>query len=54
VLEMLPMQEGDVPATYADTTDLARDTGFNPATSVETGVARFVEWYRSYYSVPVR
>lgn len=50
VLEMLPMQEGDVPATYADTDDLARDTGFNPATPIETGVARFVEWYRSYYS----
>ena len=54
VLEMLPMQEGDVPATYADTADLARDTGFNPATPVKTGVARFVEWYRSYYSTPVR
>ncbi len=51
VLEMLPMQEGDVPATYADTTDLARDTGFNPATSVETGVAQFVEWYKNYYNV---
>ncbi len=54
VLDMLPMQEGDVPATYADTADLARDTGFNPATPVETGVARFVDWYRSYYSTPVR
>ena len=54
VLELLPMQEGDVPATYADTADLVRDTGFNPATPVETGVARFVEWYRSYYSTPVR
>lgn len=54
VLEMLPMQEGDVPATYADTADLARDTGFNPTTPVETGVARFVEWYRSYYSASVR
>lgn len=54
VLEMLPMQEGDVPATYADTAGLARDTGFNPATTVESGVARFVEWYRSYYSISVR
>ncbi len=54
VLDMLPMQEGDVLATYADTTDLARDTGFNPTTSVEMGVARFVEWYHSYYSTTVR
>ncbi|MDO8597788.1 MAG: NAD-dependent epimerase/dehydratase family protein, partial [Sulfuricaulis sp.] len=51
VLEMLPMQEGDVPATCADTADLARDTGFEPATPVEVGVARFVEWYRGYYRV---
>ncbi len=49
VLQMLPMQEGDVPATYADIADLTRDTGFNPATPVETGVARFVEWHRKYY-----
>src|SRR3989344_4718669 len=48
-LEMLPMQAGDVPATYADTADLSRDTGFVPATSTETGVARFVEWYQEYY-----
>ncbi len=51
VLEMLPMQEGDVPATCADTADLARDTGFEPATPVEVGVARFVEWYREYYRI---
>ena len=48
-LEMLPMQAGDVPATYADIADLSRDTGFVPATSIETGVARFVEWYKEYY-----
>ncbi len=48
-LEMLPMQAGDVPATYADIADLSRDTGFVPATSIEAGVARFVEWYRDYY-----
>ncbi len=51
VLEMLPMQEGDVPATYADIADLSRDTGFAPATSIETGVARFVEWYKEHYRV---
>ncbi|NCW44056.1 MAG: NAD-dependent epimerase [Gemmatimonadaceae bacterium] len=46
---MLPMQMGDVPATYADVQALERDVGFAPKTSIETGVARFVEWYRSYY-----
>jgi len=49
VLEMLPMQEGDVLATYADTADLAHDTGFNPATPIEKGVGHFVEWYRTTY-----
>ncbi|HAP41837.1 MAG TPA: capsular biosynthesis protein CpsI, partial [Nitrospira sp.] len=47
----LPLQAGDVPATYADVADLMRDTGFKPATSIETGIARFVEWYREYYKV---
>jgi len=46
---LLPMQPGDVPATYADIEDLARDIGFRPATSIEDGIARFVEWYRGYY-----
>jgi UDP-glucuronate 4-epimerase len=48
---MLPMQPGDVPATYADVDDLMRDIGYRPKTSVEDGVARFVEWYRSFYGV---
>ncbi|OGI65035.1 MAG: hypothetical protein A2W18_05605 [Candidatus Muproteobacteria bacterium RBG_16_60_9] len=48
-LELLPMQDGDVAATYANVDDLARDVGFRPNTPVEAGVARFVEWYRSYY-----
>lgn len=47
----LPMQPGDVPATYADVDDLMRDTGFQPNTPIETGIERFVEWYRSYYGV---
>lgn len=47
----LPLQPGDVPATYADVAELMRDTGFQPATSIETGIARFVEWYRDYYKV---
>jgi len=46
---MLPMQPGDVPATFADVDDLMRDTGFRPATSIEVGVERFVRWYQSYY-----
>jgi UDP-glucuronate 4-epimerase len=49
VKTMLPMQLGDVPATYADVEALEQDVGFAPQTSIETGVARFVEWYRAYY-----
>ena len=48
---LLPMQPGDVPATYADVDDLMRDVGFRPATPITVGIARFVEWYRSYYKV---
>ena len=50
---LLPMQPGDVPATYADVDDLARDVGFQPRTSIEDGVARFVAWYRQYHGVSV-
>ena len=46
---MLPMQPGDVYATYADVEDLQRDVGFTPATPLEEGVKRFVAWYRSYH-----
>ena len=48
---LLPMQPGDVPATRADVSDLVRDVGYRPRTTVEEGVARFVEWYRAYYRV---
>jgi UDP-glucuronate 4-epimerase len=48
---MLPMQPGDVPITYADVDDLMHDVGFRPDTPIEVGVARFVDWYRSYYSL---
>ena len=51
VRHYLPMQPGDVPATCADVDDLRRDVGFAPATPLETGIARFVEWYRDYYGV---
>jgi UDP-glucuronate 4-epimerase len=47
----LPLQAGDVPATYADIDDLSRDVGFRPATTIEEGISRFVSWYRSYYNV---
>ncbi|MEW6727952.1 MAG: NAD-dependent epimerase [Pseudomonadota bacterium] len=47
---MLPMQPGDVPATYADVDDLMHDTGFAPKTSIEDGLARFTEWYRTYHA----
>ena len=48
-MNLLPLQPGDVPDTYADVTDLVRDVGYKPATTVEDGIARFVEWYRGYY-----
>jgi UDP-glucuronate 4-epimerase len=51
---LLPLQPGDVSVTRADVDDLARDFGYRPQTTVEEGVARFVEWYRSYYGVPAR
>ena len=50
-LNLLPMQAGDVPATNADTNALRKLTGFVPATTVEQGIGRFVEWYRRYYRV---
>jgi UDP-glucuronate 4-epimerase len=46
--ELLPMQPGDVPATYADVDDLMRDVGFRPATPIEQGIARFIAWYREW------
>jgi UDP-glucuronate 4-epimerase len=49
--EMLPMQPGDVPATYADIEELSQDVGFKPSTPIEVGLRRFVDWYRSYYQV---
>lgn len=46
---LLPMQAGDVPITYADIDELIADTGFKPATSIEDGIDQFVEWYKQYY-----
>jgi UDP-glucuronate 4-epimerase len=45
----LPLQDGDVPATFADVSELSAWTGFKPDTPVRDGVGRFVRWYRSYY-----
>lgn len=47
----LPMQPGDVPATYADVDDLMRDVGFKPATSIEDGLKQFTDWYQAFYSI---
>ncbi len=50
-LNLLPLQPGDVPATYADVEDLMADVGFKPATSIGDGIKRFVDWYRDYYKL---
>jgi UDP-glucuronate 4-epimerase len=49
--ELMDLQPGDVPATYANVDDLMADVGFKPATSIETGIGKFVEWYKEYYGV---
>lgn len=51
VRNLMPMQPGDVEATYADVDDLIRDTGFKPHTPLEQGVGEFVRWFRDYYKV---
>ena len=48
---LLPMQPGDVPATFANVDDLIADVGYKPETTVEEGIARFVDWYRDFYQV---
>jgi UDP-glucuronate 4-epimerase len=45
------MQPGDVPATFADVSDLQRDVGFRPDTPIEVGIQRFVDWYKGYYKI---
>ena len=51
IKNLLPMQLGDVPDTYADVEALIEDVGYQPTTTVEDGIARFVAWYRRYYRV---
>ena len=49
--KLVPMQPGDVPITYADTSALERDFGFKPNTSLREGLRRFAEWYKEFYQV---
>ncbi|MDF0676377.1 MAG: NAD-dependent epimerase [Nitrospira sp.] len=49
--KLMPLQPGDVPATYADIDDLTNDVGFKPTTPIEEGIPRFVKWYREFYRV---
>ncbi|MGN6452808.1 MAG: capsular biosynthesis protein CpsI, partial [Steroidobacteraceae bacterium] len=51
-INLLPLQPGDVPETFADIDDLVRDVGYRPATPIEVGVRRFVDWFREYYGYP--
>ena len=48
--ELVPMQQGDVPVTYADTTDLEKDFGFKPKTSLKDGLHEFAKWYKEFYT----
>ena len=45
----LPLQDGDVPATYANVDDLVREIDFKPQTTIEEGIKKFVDWYQAYY-----
>jgi UDP-glucuronate 4-epimerase len=49
IIEKLPMQPGDVESTFADISTMQIEFGYQPATSIEQGVAKFIEWYRQYY-----
>lgn len=51
IKNFLPIQDGDVPETYADVDDLMRDAGFKPKTNIEDGIEKFVTWYKEYYNV---
>jgi len=50
-MELLPLQPGDVPDTYADVADLVRDFDYKPSITINQGVAKFIEWYKNYYNV---
>ena len=50
-IELLPLQPGDVPDTYADVEDLAKDMKYRPSTNIKQGIENFVSWYREYYKI---
>jgi nucleoside-diphosphate-sugar epimerase len=49
--ELVPMQPGDVPVTFADTSALERDFGFKPSTTLREGLRKFAQWYKNFYSI---
>jgi UDP-glucuronate 4-epimerase len=51
IRQLLPMQPGDVPATYADVGDLMREVDFKPATPIDVGIRRFIDWYRDFHRI---
>jgi len=51
IKNLLPLQPGDVPDTYADVSDLVNDLGYKPGTLLETGIRNFVEWYKNFYRI---
>lgn len=51
IKNLLPMQPGDVPDTYADVSELANDLGYKPATLLDEGIKNFVDWYKDYYKI---
>jgi UDP-glucuronate 4-epimerase len=52
-LNLMPMQDGDVPATWADSTAMIQLTGYRPETTLATGISKFVDWYLDYFNVPI-
>ncbi|HCW05852.1 MAG TPA: capsular biosynthesis protein CpsI [Cytophagales bacterium] len=54
IKNFLPLQDGDVPETFADVDDLIRDVGFKPSTSIEVGLGKFVDWYFDYYKIKTK
>jgi UDP-glucuronate 4-epimerase len=51
LVDLLPMQPGDVPASYAEITASQRDLGFNPSVTIDAGIPRFIDWYRRYHGI---
>ena len=51
---LLPLQDGDVPDTYADAEDLRIDVGYKPDTTIEVGIRNFIDWYLEYYKIDLK